>query len=207
MAKLSQRSRRACSSSTERPATNDTYPGTSGSTHGDRNETTPASSAVTRPMLAISSMTGGRGSVGAHAHGFGRLRSAALDRLAKELEHLGRRPVGHAQAATDFPALAVDQQRRRDAVDAERGERLPARLLDVEREVPHADVLVELAYRARPLVVHRQRHDLEVRAAELRLQRVEGRHFLATRRAPRGPEVQHHHAPAEILEAARVPVA
>src|SRR3546814_8627787 len=98
--------------------------------------------------------------------------------------------------AGDLMALAVDQQRGRQAV----GPKVPGRLgggVDVAAEMLHPGLGMEPVDGAHAGPVDGQGDDLEVRSAECGLQAVERRHLLAARAAPGGPDVEQDHRSEE----------
>ena len=68
----------------------------------------------------------------------------------------------------------------------------------------HVDALVERADGLRATGVDGQRHDLKIRTAKLRLQRIEHRHLVHAGRAPGRPQVQQHSAAPEVGQRDRV---
>ena len=71
----------------------------------------------------------------------------------------------------------------------------------IEGEAGDPQLVEEIAHLGDVAAIERQRDDLEAIAAEPGLQAVERGHLVTARRAPRGPEVQHHHLAPKVGEA------
>ncbi|MNQ93388.1 hypothetical protein D3C85_1088530 [compost metagenome] len=69
----------------------------------------------------------------------------------------------------------------------------------------YADLTIEVAYHFQSTLIEGERHHLEVWATELRLQPIQGWHFLPAGHAPGGPEVQQQHLAAKVGQAAHFP--
>jgi uncharacterized protein YbaR (Trm112 family) len=101
---------------------------------------------------------------------------------------LGGVPVGVAEEAGDLVAVAVEDDRHRQAGHAHRAGELALRV-GVGGEGGDAGLLAEGGDRLGGVAAGGDGEDREVVAAALAGERVERRHLAAARRAPGGPEV------------------
>src|ERR1700761_8068452 len=135
------------------------------------------------------------------------LRSSGLlnvvDRGADQLDAVVARPFGGARHIADLAAMRADDQRGRHAERLaglfERLEHLRA-VVSVIGQVADADLFEEVARLLRIAGVDVDGDDLKFVAAELGLERIERRHFLAAGHAPGGPQVEQHGAAAPVVE-------
>src|SRR5260221_671472 len=133
-------------------------------------------------------------------------RSRSRCKMARKcLNGLRAIPAGWANPSTDLAAGGIDQQRGRQAGQAE-GARRVARRIDIDVQRLHLDLLEERLDRRDAAAVDRERNDFEVAAAKLRLKSVQGGHLLAARRAPRRPDVEED-CPATKVRQRRGPAA
>src|SRR6266849_6229878 len=93
-------------------------------------------------------------------------------------------PLGGPEQPPDLAAVAIDQERRRDAGGRELARRR-ARLIDEDAERLQPKLLVEALDGWQAAAIDRERQDDELRSAELGLQALERRHLAAARHAPR----------------------
>src|SRR6185312_15446373 len=103
-----------------------------------------------------------------------------------ERNGFGTVPLGGPEQPPDLAALAVDQERRRDAGGRELARR-GAGLIDEDAERLEAKLLVEALDRQDAAAIDRERQDDELLAAERGLQAIERRHFAAAGDAPCRP--------------------
>jgi hypothetical protein len=123
-----------------------------------------------------------------------------LNLSADEGHHLRSVPLCWTEQATDLVAVAVDQERGGDPERVQLARRI-ARPVDIDGQLPEPKLAIELADHPQSLAVDRQRHDLEVRAAELGLEPVERRHLTPAGRAPGRPDVEQHDLAPELRKA------
>ncbi|MCY1350068.1 hypothetical protein D9M69_362900 [compost metagenome] len=115
-------------------------------------------------------------------------------------------PLGRTGFTAEFSPLAVQQQGDRQAEGAEALDGLHL-LIEVDLEVLDADLPVEVPYDLQSALIERERHHLEVVAAQLGLESIQGRHFLTAGDAPGGPQVEQNHLAAEVSQAEWLPFA
>src|SRR5664280_1296703 len=186
----SRRRRWPASCSTPTPEMKDRYTGSSGSTHGEMNESRPATNASPRAeRLSDVTVTA--------------LEEAIVTAVMRAPESPARPPAAACRASLDGLELvlelrlrrgaddrglhvraAVDEERRRDPRHAPR---VADRAVEVHHDRIGDAVLAHEALRVEGLVVRRDSHDLHVGMC-LR-ERDDLRRFLVARAAPGGEEV------------------
>src|SRR3990170_1315276 len=209
-----KRSSPRVSSSSDRPVTYETYAGTSGNTHGETNERNPAENAMasegaapSMPPLLRAPRRGRHGRLGgrpvdrarrrAMGRGCDAGRTAGLgDERPHEILALHRRPIHRPEELVANDPLPVENDRRRDGphfkavVDGHLGVQQ-----DRERQAERLD---ERLHDLRAFVIARNADHHELLGRKLARERLEGRHLRAAGTAPRRPEVDQHHFPAEF---------
>src|SRR3546814_10585305 len=114
-------------------------------------------------------------------------------------------PGGADQPAEDA-AVAVDQEARRQTLDAHRPRQRHVGI-EIEVEPVEAELVEEGFGDARPATVHADGDDGEVLSTEIGLQVVERGHLLDAGRAPGRPEIHQDHLAAEPFQCERRPCA
>jgi argininosuccinate lyase len=128
-----------------------------------------------------------------------------VERRAHELHGVIARPFRWSRHRAEFATGRIDEKRGRHSGGAAHHLQVLKYLgagIGIIGEPADADLLEPGACLLRIARVDADRHHLEVRPAQLALERVERRHLLAARYAPGGPQVEQDRAPAPIREVA-----
>src|SRR5579863_10044662 len=127
-------------------------------------------------------------------------RRLARDDSFQEGDHVGAVPFCRPHEAAELATLPVDQKGAGDADDVQAPHRL---IVNIEKlaEMHCADLAVEGVDGVESPAVCGKGNYLEVTAAELGLQAIEGGHFLAAGPAPSGPDVEQQNLAAKCAKA------
>ena len=121
--------------------------------------------------------------------------SVSITAIASSLSH----SAGPSSRPTSWPLRSITTVVGRPGAPSSRPARPFGIVIDGEAGDPQ--LVEEIAHLGDVAAIERQRDHLEAVAAEPGLQAVERGHLVTARRAPRGPEVQHHHLAPKVGEA------
>ena len=146
------------------------------------------------------------GALGRVRRRFARLDVACvLDQVTEQRYRLVGIPLGGADHTADLAALAVEDDGRRQAEDAQRSRGTKAGIGE-GLEVGNLELIEEGLIDLGALAVLRHADDGEFIAAAPRREAIERGHLAPARRTPGGEEVEHHDAAVEFFGAVLDPV-
>ncbi len=102
-----------------------------------------------------------------------------------------RIPFGGTNGAPNFLTSTIDNERGRQADGTHGAQGLSGRV-GVNGNIANVDLGIEFADGFEATAIDRERHDLELGAAQGPLQPVERGHFLSAGHAPGGPDIEDH---------------